>query len=535
MKKLFATLSKNLHIIVFIAIAIFLVFSYSYGYFQYDYAVPPGDDNIRHMSQAQYIIDNGTFTAHEGSFDPPIFHILLSSLSLATGFDIIQATKILAPLLAILSSLSLFFISKRLFNSNNLSIIILALFVFLSPQPSQIYNDGTYLNLFSAAFLLMYSLALLPPLLRINKIDFKIILPFSIITSALLLSHSLSSTYFFLIIGIFTVFLLVRYKKNFFYKKNYLLALLFTLFTLPFTWEFYLRDIVQKVLSVFGLYNIETGNILSADFTNISPIPTLGTYSWLLNYFLIIIAILGLIFLFKLFKNKINEKWILFIWLIAMFIGSRSDFFQLPERFARDMSLIITILAGIFIHKLLKDKNKLFKLSLIAILILIFSINVPGKIIGATKYNSMVRVQTSDEKAMNWIIDNTKNDDTILGMPRTIVAGDWGSYITIMTGRQTIDGTLCVEGYDDICDQLYNPNSNLSVNYYINNSIDYVYAGKAIMGGFISKDKIDWSYKEKLSETNFLAQVAEFPESELLGSVTIYKVDHEKLSTLAIP
>jgi hypothetical protein len=494
--------------------------------------VAPGDDNIRHMTEANYIINNGTFIAHAGSFDPPLFHILLASLSLISGLSIDLTTKIFAPLLAILSTLSIYFVSRRLFGSRYLSLIILALLIFLSPQPYQIYNDGTYLNLFGAGFLLIFSLSFLPPLLENDKINLKTILPFFIFSAALLLSHSLSATYFILILAVYTIILLFKYRKLLFKKPNYLTALFFLgVLILPFTWKFYLNDSFQKILSTFGLRQISSTNILSLDFSTINSIPNFDTYKWLLNYLPIILATFGLLFLFKIFKGKTHENWLIISWFTALFIGSRVNFFQLPERFARDMAVVVTILSGVFIYKLFRENNRIYKFVIIVIFSMLVILYVPAKTNTATQYDSMVRVQSSDEKAMRWIKENTQPDAIIMGMPRTIVAGDWGSYINIITGRTTIDGTLCPEE-DRACDHLYNPLSTNSIKYYLVNKIDYIYDGKPMVGSFISKNTIDWSYKDGFKKTPFLQKVSEFPESKLLGSVVIYKIDRDKLTAL---
>ena len=525
--------NKTIHYLVLIAVIAYLLFFYCYGYIKYDYAVAPGDDNIRHMSEAKYISDHGAPIAHEGSFDPPLFHLLLSSLSLVSGLSIAVTTKIFAPLLAILATLSIYYLTRRLLGSKRLALIALLLLVFLSPQPYQIYNDGTYLNIFAATYLLIFTLAFVPPLLKDGGVSLKIILPFLIFSAALLLSHSLSATYFILIMAVYCLILLLKYRRRFFHKKNLLIPLVILIIVvLPFTWKFYLKDSIQKALSSLGLIEINTNNILSADFTTINPVPSFGTYEWLLNYLPIIFSLFGLIFLLKIFKNKINEKWLAVSWVVAMFIGSRTSFFQLPERFARDMAFVVIILSGVFIYSIAFQSNKLYRLVIISTIVILLSLNLPSQITTATNYDPMVRVQASDKKAMQWLVDNTQPNDIIMGAPRTIVAGDWGSYINLLTDRTTIDGTLCADNDDDVCDQLYNPNSKISLQYYQQNSIDYVYAGHIILGGFINKENIDWSYTKKLAQAAFLTKVAEFKENNDLGAVTIYRVDHDKLNNL---
>jgi hypothetical protein len=177
------------------------------------------------------------------------------------------------------------------------------------------------------------------------------------------------------------------------------------------------------------------------------------------------------------------------------------------------------------------------KLKLIVIIgvLLLLPWAAAEKIAQASQYNSLIRVQTADVRAFDWIKSHTNPNDVILGMPRTIVAGDWGSFINLFTLHPTLDGTLCPAGDDNTCDPIYYPNSALAVKYYSDQSIDYVYAGKIILGSFGSKNRMDWSYTERLSEASYLEKVAEFPENPNLGSVTIFKVNHDKLSQLYSP
>jgi hypothetical protein len=129
---------------------------------------------------------------------------------------------------------------------------------------------------------------------------------------------------------------------------------------------------------------------------------------------------------------------------------------------------------------------------------------------------------------MWWINGHTNPKDVILGMPRTIVAGDWGSYITILTGRTALDGTECPSSIGTNCDAIYRPNSPVSMKFYIEQSIDYVYAGKVILGPFGGKEFMDFNYKATLDQAKFLTKVVDYPELGL-GSVAIYKVNQEML------
>lgn len=520
--------------LIMAAVAMFLIFSNYYGIAHYRYAVPPGDDGIRHMTVAQKITDTGSTASDVESFDPPGFHILLSSLSQLTGASIIDTTRFFLPALVIISILSVYLVTNRLFGRSDLAVLAVLVYAFFSPQPEHIYSDGTYLNLFAAAYILPIALAfLVQSLFSKNTNTHSSLLLGLLLSAGVLLSHSLSSIYLALIIGTTLLGLLWSQRAAFWHQKRYLWLVVGLLIWVPFIWPLYLGGTVEKVLASLGLVTISTDNILSADFSNdISPIPVLGDYYWLLNRFVILLGVLG-VALLPWFTKRRHEAWFLIGWVAILLLSSRFSFFALPMRFARDLAIPLSILAAIGIFQAIRLlPASRYRAAIVALSLLILPWGVAEKAAQATQYNSLIRVQRADTQAFEWLREHSNPDDVILGVPRTIVAGDWGSFINLATGRNTLDGTLCPTGDPGDCDPIYHPNTAISLQYYVEQSIDYVYAGKVILGSFVNKDRIDWSYPERLAEAPFLEQVAQFKENDHLGSVTIFRVDHDKLQAM---
>lgn len=527
--------NKNIQsYLAFGVIALFVLFTYFYGIFHFKYGVPPGDDCIRHMTEALHITQTGQVSTTIEAFDPPMFHILLSSLSQITGADIVSTTKFFAPGLAALSILSLYFLVKRLFGRIDLAILTVAIYALFSPQPEQIYGDGTYLNLFAAGYLLPVALAVIAQLLpRSAMIRWRMVILAVLLSAGLLLSHSLSSIYFLLIIAGIGLVLLIRDGRGWFKNRSYWVLIGGIIITLPLVWKFYLGGTIEKVLSVLGLVHISTSNILNADFSaSIAPIPVLGDYYWYLNRLLILLGIVGLVLLPLLARKLKVSIWIWYVWVAVLLIGSRYSFFALPTRFARDLAIPICVLAAVGLYLAATLAWPRLKLIVIVGVLLLLPWAAADKVAQASQYNSLIRVQSADVRAFDWIKAHTNPNDVILGMPRTIVAGDWGSFINLFTNRPTLDGSLCPPGDDNVCDPIYQPATALAMKYYINQSIDYVYAGKMILGSFGSKNRIDWTYTEHLAEAPYLEQVAEFPENPSLGGVTIFKVNQDRLRQL---
>lgn len=524
-------LLRRIEIGLFLIALVFLGFIFYFEIFKFGYAVPPGDDGIRHMSEALRISRTWEIKPQGGSFDPLLFHTVLAVIHRLTGIGIVPLTTYILPGLAMLSVVMVFLLVRALFKDRALAWVAFLLFALLSPQPQQIYHDGTYLNLVAALILLPFVISRIPKLLS-KSFRFKQVLIAGLASGALMLTHSLTSIYFFMILFGFSVYLFgFQWKQRWFANKNLWGYGITILLFVPLVWNYYLGGTVEKVLSLVGIGSVSQNNILGANFGDVFTTPPMsGDYEWLLNPFLITAALLGLIFFYFYQREKKYEKAVLLIWALALFIGSRFSFFQLPHRYARDLAIPVAIFAAVFVVEFFRRLSGSRRKFAMLIFLLVLAFGARAKINEAKSYNELIRVQKSDEAAMEWITKHTQTDDVILGMPRTIVAGDWGSFIELMTERKTIDGTVCPPGDEPQCDPIYYPDSPLSLEYYRSESIDYVYSGKQIYGSFVNKNQIDWSYPERLAGASFLELVAEFPESKALGMVRIFKVNGEKLN-----
>ncbi|MEW6407244.1 MAG: DUF6541 family protein [Patescibacteria group bacterium] len=521
---------------------VIFIFAYFYNIFLYKYPVPPGDDPIRHITAAKYILDNFEIKKYSISeaFDPPIFHILIATIASITKSNIIDVTKFFTPFLCIIAIFSLYFVSRQFFKKSSFIIIIaIILYGFFSPSLDRIYNDGTYLNIFSALYYLPLSLSCLIRYLNSNKkiLSIKLLL-LLIFSFAVYLSHSLSAIYYILILFLITIYSIYLYfiKKNkIILNKILFFDLINILFLFLLAWNFYVRGTVLKILNIFGI-STNQANILSETTVLTIPHPlSIEAYSSYSGIFIFILSILGFIFILKKINISNVSKIILLVWILALFIGSRSAFFQLPHRFTRDMALPLTLLAayGIYIgFRFICSNGFIGRIFFSIILSIIFVFYISNNLRGVTKYNLMIRVQESDQKAMEWIVKNTNKDDVILGMPLTIVASGWGSYINLLTDRKTFDGNICPQDDEPPCDPIFNPNSEISKKYYLDNSIDYVYAGKVILGGHLAKESLRWDYQNQLSKAYFLEEVYSIKEKKFrnLGYVKIFKVNKNKLN-----
>ncbi len=526
-------LKANKGVLILLILLVLLLFHYYYGIFKFDYPVPSGDDPTRHMTQAQSIMENGYTQAWKGSLDPPLFHVLLSELTFLTTGNIVSATLYIVPLFFILSYFALYYVAKRLFKNEALAILAIVLLMFLGKQPDFAFSLGTYLNLFAGLTMFLFGLSVLPDLLKKKELDWRKISLAVLFFAGVFLTHSLSTAYAVLTLGLVFVLalifkLLCKYnfaerffgKFNVFFKNYFVFALVLLILVVPLTHDSYLNFIFNRlgteVDSLVGQEEI----VDSAQGLIHSAIPWFS-YE---NFLTIIICVLALISLpfFLRFKNQISAKIIVISWALAILIGSKYEFFILPYRFALDLVYPLIIIIAFFFVISCERFSKWKSLFIRVILVLMIVIAIPSFIIKSVQYNTRVRLQEPDLKAIAWIDKNVCVGETILVYPKTLALRGWGSYVNILTGRKVIDGSDC-PGQQKGCAWIFDPESPISENFYKENDIDYVYAGKKVLGYFEAKNEIDWNYQDKMREADFLDEVFEYTDKT--GTVKVFKVD----------
>lgn len=536
-------IKKNLGAVILLSLLVLLFFHFYYGIFHYNYIVPPGDDPTRHMTEAQGIIDQGFSKAWAGSLDPPLFHTLLAMESFITGQDIVTTSLYIVPFIFIISYLAFYYLVRKLFKNELLAIISIVLLVFVSRQPNFAYNIGTYLNLFAGLCLFLFGLVFLKDLFLKKEIDYKKIILCFLFFGGVFLTHSLSTAYMvltLLLLGLllFLLKLLSKIKfcnnylkvfENICFKNYLILILALIAIMLPLTYEYYTVLVFDKFQSQFdqilSVSDQNSNNDVTSELS--SSVVSWKAYDNHLGNFVFVFSLIAIPFFFFKSINKI-EKIVIFCWIAALFIGTRFSFFILPERFALDLALPLVVVIAYFFLIIGNYLRKINYLLVKILLLLIFLFSTLFYIENSLKYNQKVRLQASDEKALSWIRNNTDEKAVILSYPKTLAMRSWGSYINLLTKRNVVDGSDCND-FKGQCPWIYDPVSEISKRFYKKNNIEFVYAGKKVLGSFSTKADIDWKYQEKLLKTDFLEKKAEFFDSDKLGSIIIFKVNQDKL------
>jgi hypothetical protein len=489
------------------------------------------------ISQTHALESSNVTELSQGLTDIPVFHIWLSAISQITGLDIVITTQYFVRLLWVLVGLTVFYTVKKFFNSSLAGLIAFILLLFYSSTLSVIYAEGTYLDIYSAAFLLPLGLLFLSYYLNKKENVWRYGAISGVFLAGVVWSHPLTAIGLFIILSVLNVLSVIFYKKINISWRRLIYFDLFILLTLIPAWGYYFRDIILKIVGLFKFIFIENISTAAANAEmNYIPVgfstpPDFSTYLLYIGSFLLFISLAGVVLFLRNDKIDSIKKIVILSWVLGLFIASRLSFIQLPIRFARDLFLPAIFFAALF-FAIYFEKIKTFaflrKLAII-IFALYFALLLKNLPFGANDYiRENIRLQKPDRLAVDWIKQNTAESDVILGT--STMASPWGSFITLLTDRKVLgcDYDGIIEKGDDIkCSSIFNANALKSRQYYKDNNISYVYAGKSFIGGYLWSSITAWSHYSYLERVDYLEKV--FDKRDKSGRVVIYKVNKSNL------
>lgn len=118
--------------------------------------LPLGDDPARHLAKIMVVEQEGFFQNFLKSPSyPPLFHTIVAAGAKILHLDLIVAVKYSGYLLAGLTFLVIFLVSRR-FSKNSLALLILAVALFASLQPFRAYIDGNYPEILARGIILPF-------------------------------------------------------------------------------------------------------------------------------------------------------------------------------------------------------------------------------------------------------------------------------------------------------------------------------------------------------------------------------------------
>lgn len=336
-------------------LALALVRGYS-GVVAHDWPFIRGVDQYSHAVMAERMMEVGTYEGY--LIYPPGFHTMTAMVSRLSGLEPLEVFPVLAPALLVLPPLALYALGKRLWGWP-VGVAAALLAALCVNGTYAFYNDAMYPNLVASQFLLVVSVAALAGLLAHPTVRSGLLL--AILGCSVVLYHPLASLYLVLIlapVGLLAVpYLLLKDRRR--GTALFLsMALLFVLAVLQ-AWDTYdLPRAVAGLLpggpengsttgtAVDGAIGTQEPYELAHLLENVSPpVAVLG----LVGAFLLLRGVLSGVFRgpYSWHAPRVIPGVVLLWWSAFLLAGSRTTLSGFPQRFERDLSIPLALLAGL--------------------------------------------------------------------------------------------------------------------------------------------------------------------------------------------
>jgi hypothetical protein len=317
------------------------------GPIRYDWPFPRGVDKYGHAVMVNMMLSEGSTESF--MLYPPGFHVLAAGISALSGLEPLKLFAILAPALLLMPALACYALASRLWGWE--VGVAAALFSGLIAGGSYEHvSHARYPNLIGV-FLLVLAIAALVRLYASPSVRDQLTL--AILGSSVVFYHMVASLYEAALLGlvgmVFLPYLLLRERERglALLSSFSLLGLLSVLYA----WDTYdLPSLVGGLLAGSGsgrggeavamaLGTKPTGEFARVLATTSLPVAWLGLLG-------------GLLVAGELLRRRIGVPQTLayltlLLWTVLMFIGSRTAMSSFPDRFERDLSIPLALLAAL--------------------------------------------------------------------------------------------------------------------------------------------------------------------------------------------
>ena len=325
------------------------------GPMRYDWPFPRGVDKYEHAVMVGMMLSEGSTDSF--MLYPPGFHVLAAGISGLSGLEPLKLFAIMGPALLILPTLACYALARRLWGWE--VGVAAALFSGLIASGSYEHvSHARYPNLIGV-FLLVLAVAALVRLYASSSVRDQITL--AIFGSSVVFYHVVASLYEAALLGLvgtlFLPYLLLRDRK-----RGIALLSSFTLLGLLsvlYAWNTYdLPSLVSGLLGGAG-----TGRGGEAVAMALGTKPT-GELVRLLATTSLTVVWLGLLGAFLVAGDLLQRRMempqtlaylTLLLWAALMSIGSRTTMSSFPDRFERDLSIPLALLAALAFMTILRS------------------------------------------------------------------------------------------------------------------------------------------------------------------------------------
>jgi hypothetical protein len=348
------------------------------GPWRYDWPFPRGVDKYGHAVMTSMMLAEGTTASF--MLYPPGFHVLAAGISGLSGLEPLKLFAILAPALLLLPALACYALARRLWG-RDVGVAAALISGLIAGGSYEHVSHARYPNLLGV-FLLVLAVAALVRLYASSSVREGLTL--AILGSAVIFYHMVASLYeaaLLAVVGIaFVPYLLLRDRKRGIALLSSL-ALLGLLSTL-YAWDTY--DLPRLVAGL--LSGSETGRGGEAVAMAIGSKPTgdvarlLATTSQPVLWFGLLGALLVMGELVRRDRAAGVSRRLAYLtvllWAGLLFVGSRTTISSFPDRFERDLSIPLALLAALAFVAVLRSPVSRGRVTILAALLTVAVVGV---------------------------------------------------------------------------------------------------------------------------------------------------------------
>jgi hypothetical protein len=325
------------------------------GPLRYDWPFPRGVDKYEHAVMVGMMLSEGSTDSF--MLYPPGFHVLAAGISGLSGVEPLKLFAIMGPALLILPTLACYALARRLWGWE--VGVAAALFSGLIASGSYEHvSHARYPNLIGV-FLLVLAVAALVRLYASSSVRDQF--TFAIFGSSVVFYHMVASLYEAALLGLvgtlFLPYLLLRNRKRG-------IALLFSftllgLLSVLYAWDAY--DLPSLVAGLLGGAGTGRGGEAVAMALGTKPTGDLARLLATTSLTMVWLGLLGaLLVAGDLLQRRVEMPQTLayltlLLWAALMFIGSRTTMSSFPDRFERDLSIPVALLAALAFVTILRS------------------------------------------------------------------------------------------------------------------------------------------------------------------------------------
>ena len=362
-----------------VVLALILVRSYS-GPMLHDWPFPRGVDRFGHAVMTNMMLSEGSTESF--MLYPPGFHVLAAQLSCLSGLEALELFAVLAPALLALTALGCYALGSRLWGWPY-GVAAAAFCGLLLGGSYEHVSHARYANLIAAQFLLVLAVGALLRLYASSSIRDG--LTFAVLGSSVVFYHQVASLYEALLLGLVALLSLPYVLWR---DRGRGLALLSSLSLLGllsvlYAWDTY--DLGRLAAGLVGGAKIGKGGEAVAMALGTKPPLPLDHLLEITAQPVLWLGLLGALLLLtdpgsRASTQDALTRVTLLAWALLLFIGGRTAISSFPDRFDRDLTIPLAILAALaflaILQAMVESRSITSLLALLALLLVLTALGI---------------------------------------------------------------------------------------------------------------------------------------------------------------